>query len=181
MNDFDFDFSANTEEIVIEASLPLGKYIAMIDEVTANDKGTLVFKLSILEDENGDTKYAGRKVTEYKSFSPAARKYSLEAIKKMSQSVYGMTIGNKLVFKNLNDYRFTFMNRNVKISIKHEEFNGSMQPKVSSFLPRQADDAFVSANIQAREELLADPSYQVAKQISDAPKGSEDKIEDCPF
>lgn len=181
MSDFDFDFSANNEETVIEASLPVGKYIAMIDEVGATEKGTLFFKMSILEDEHGDPKFQGRKLTDYKSFSPNARKYSLEAIKRMSQSVYGQDIGNKLAFKGLNDYRFSFMNRNVKLSVKHEEFNGEMQAKVGYYLPRPAEDQFVSANIQAREELLADPNYQIAKEMSDAPKGSENKTDDVPF
>jgi hypothetical protein len=177
MSDFDFDFSANNEETKIEASIPLGKYIAMIDEVTTNDKGTLVFKFTLIESDNGDTTYQGRKLNDYKSFSEKARKFSLEAIKRMSGSVYGKEIGNKLVFKSLDDYRLTFMNRTVKLSVKHEEFNGDMQAKVGFYMERNADDPYVVANIQARDELLSDPSFQQAKE---AVKGSEDQS-DVPF
>jgi len=151
----DFDFSARNEETVIEASLPLGKYIAIVSEVTCNDKGTLVFKFVIQEDDKGDMKYANRKVTDYKSFSPAARKYSLEAVKRMSQSAFGNEIGNKLDFATVEDYHNTFSGKTVKFSIKHEEFNGEMQAKVSSYIPRHPDDPFVAANIASREEEVA--------------------------
>lgn len=172
----DFDFSARNEETVIEASLPLGKYIAIVTEVTSNDKGTLVFKYVIQEDDKGDTKYANRKLTDYKSFSPAARKYSLEAIKRMSQSAFGNEIGNKLDFTCVEDYHNTFSGKTVKFSIKHEEFNGEMQPKVSSYIPRKEDDPFVAANIASREEVAGD--YQQEKAV---PLMKQPAPDDCPF
>jgi hypothetical protein len=95
----------------------------------------------------------------------------------MSGSVYGKDIGYKLGFKSVDDYRLTFMNRTVKLSVKHEEYNGDMQAKVGFFMERNTDDPFVAANIQARNELMNDPSFQ---QAQDTVKGSEDNS-DVPF
>lgn len=169
----DFDFSCNNEEVVIEASLPVGKYVLMVSDVSANEKGTLVFKMSVVEDENGDAKYANRKVTDYKSFSPNARKWTLEAIKKMSQSAYGRTHGNKMSFNGLGDYQAAFTGKTVLVTIKHEEFNGEMSAKVGSYLPRPDDNTFVLSNLESQSETFVDVAME------NKPRGGSE--DDCPF